>query len=218
MLKAVIFDMDGLLIDSEPFWREAEMKVFIRYGIRLSEAECIKTTGMRIDEVVRYWSKVYPETNLQIQKVANEIVQEVIALVKEKGKEMPGVREIIRFFKSRSLKLAVASASNFELIHTVVDKLQIRHEFDHIESAEKMQHGKPHPEVFLTTAEKLGIDPTECLVFEDSVFGVIAARAARMKVVAVPEKHNFDLTDYCIAQLKIPSLEWFTNSHFESLN
>lgn len=218
MITAVIFDMDGLLIDSEPFWREAEMKVFIGYGIKLSETECRKTMGMRIDEVVKYWSLIYPEAQLNISKIANEIIQEVIALVNKKGKELPGVIKTIRFFKDKGFKIAVASASNFELINTVVDKLGIREYFDHIESAEKLKYGKPHPEVFLTTAQKLNVEPMQCLVFEDSIFGVIAARAAHMKVVAVPDKANFEHTDYAIAHLKIPSLEWFSESHFESLN
>lgn len=217
MIEAIIFDMDGLLIDSEPFWRLAEIKVFKEYGITLTEKDCRKTTGMRVDEVVKHWAGVYPQSRLNVQVVVADILDSVARLITEKGAPLPGVMEAIDFCKEKDLKKAVASASNYALIYKVLDHLKIKNEFDVIQSAEHMDYGKPHPEVFIETAHKLNVNPENCLVFEDSVPGVIAAKAARMKVIAVPDHENFNKKGYCIANHKLESLKDFNAEIFNAL-
>lgn len=218
MIKAVIFDMDGLLIDSEPFWRASEIKVFETYGINLTDDDCRKTTGMRVEEVVKYWAGVYPQKNIDIQKTVQQINNNVIYLVNQSGQALPGVYNTINFFKQKGLPMALASASGNNIIDAVTQKLDIKKELKIIQSAEFMRFGKPHPEIFITTADKLNVNVQNCLVFEDSVFGVIAARAALMKVVAVPEHANYNKIDYSIANHKIKSLESFNAELFEKLN
>lgn len=218
MIKAVIFDMDGLIIDSEPFWRESEISVFKRNGIVLSENDCRKTTGMRIDEVVKYWSRIFPEAKLNVDSIVKDIMIEMVTAIKKHGKAMPGLMELIQFFKNKNIPMALASASQFILINAVIDKLDLKSYLSVVESAENMQYGKPHPEIFISTAKKLNIEPENCLVFEDSLFGVLAGKAARMKVVAVPELINYNKKEYAIADFKIASLEWFNSSIFEQLN
>jgi len=218
MIKAVIFDMDGLIIDSEPFWRESEISVFKKNGIELTEDECRKTTGMRIDEVVKYWSRVYPQANLNVDNIVREIMEEMVTAIKKHGSAMPGLMALIEFFKNKNIPMALASASQFILINAVVEKLKLHHDLNIIESAENMQYGKPHPEIFISTAKKLHVEPENCLVFEDSIFGVLAGKAARMKVIAVPELINYNKREYAIADFKIASLEWFNSSIFDQLN
>lgn len=218
MIKAVIFDMDGLIIDSEPFWRKSEISVFKRNGIVLSENDCRKTTGMRIDEVVKYWSRVFPEANLKIESIVSDIMTEMVTAITRHGKAMPGLMQLIQFFKDKNLPMALASASQFILINAVVKKLNLQDDLSVIESAENMQYGKPHPEIFISTAKKLNVEPENCLVFEDSLFGVLAGKAARMKVVAVPELINYNKKEFAIADFKIASLEWFNSSIFDQLN
>lgn len=217
MIKAVIFDMDGLLIDSEPFWRESEMAVFADNGVYLTEDDCRKTTGMRIDEVVRYWDKVYPKIELNVNVVVEAIMDKMVSGISKNGEAMPGVYKCIQLLKDLNLPMALASASQFRLINAVVDKLDLRSVFSVIESAENMAYGKPHPEIFIETAKKLKVNPDECLVFEDSIFGVIAAKAARMKVIAVPEIKNYRCREFAVADFKIASLEWFTTSFLDEL-
>ncbi len=217
MIEAVIFDMDGLLIDSEPLWRKAEIDVFGKRGIVLTEDDCRKTTGMRVDEVIKHWANIYPNVNLNVNDTLTEIMTLVTSLVIEHGEALPGVYNIIEFFKEKNIPVAVASASNLNLIKTVVKKLNIEQEFVTIESAEKLQYGKPHPEIFLTTAKKLNTKPENCLVFEDSIFGVLAGKAAKMKVVAIPEEANYQKKEFVIADAKLASLELFNNSLFEKL-
>lgn len=216
MIEAVIFDMDGLLIDSEPFWREAEIAIFKEHGISLSEDDCRGTTGMRVDEVVNYWSGIYPEANLQVNEVVDAIMREVTRLVETKGKPLPGVVSLLEKLKSRQVPVALASASSYALINAVLKKLQIADFFQVVQSAEHMEFGKPHPQVFLEAARRLKVAPERCLVFEDSVYGVIAGKAAKMKVVAVPDGENFEKQGYCIADYKLNSLEQFDEALFAS--
>lgn len=190
MIKAVIFDMDGLIIDSEPFWRRAEIKVFSTVGIKLTESDCIKTIGYRIDEVVEFWYKQFPWHNKSKKQIEEEIVTEVINEVNISGKPLPGVIETIKKLHNQNIPLAIASSSALKIINAVVHKLELNNYFDLYHSAEFEDFGKPHPQVFISTAKKLGIAPEECLVFEDSPSGVIAGIAAKMRVIAIPEEAN----------------------------
>ena len=207
MIEAVIFDMDGLLVDSEPFWREAEVRVFGPLGIHLTEEQCRSTTGMRVEEVVLHWAARNPGKISDIELTVNNIIYEVMQMVEAEGKALPGVFKAIELFTSKGLPLAIASASSYALIYQVVKKLGVESKFKVIQSAEHMRYGKPHPEVFLAAAELLQIDPTKCLVLEDSIYGVIAGKAARMRVIAVPDPEHFNHKEYIIADAKLNSLE-----------
>jgi len=217
MIKAVIFDMDGLLIDSEPFWRKADIDIFGTMGITLTEEDCATTAGMRVDEVVRHWAIKNPDVKISEKKIEKEIIEYVGNLIDKKGVAMNGATSVISFFKNKNIQLALASASSSYLINKVLVRLKLASEFSVIKSAEFMAYGKPHPEIFLETAKELNIRPEACLVFEDSVFGVIAAKAAKMQVVAVPDKENFNKNGYSIADLKLKSLDDFSNKTWNDL-
>jgi beta-phosphoglucomutase-like phosphatase (HAD superfamily) len=185
-LQAVVFDVDGILIDSEPFWRESEIEIFGRHGLRLTEQECMLTTGMRIQEVTRYWFERRPWKGGSTEELAADILNGVIERIRDRGIPMPGLFDAIRLFESRSLRLALASSSPFSLIDAVVDRLKIRPHFEAICSAENEVRGKPHPDVYLSAARKLGLAPGQCLAIEDSIAGVTSAKAAGMTCIAVP--------------------------------
>ncbi len=187
VLKAVIFDMDGVLIDSEPFWREAEIRVFETIGIQLTHEMCIETMGLRLDEAVEYWLKLHGRQLSLGGDLAEKIVEEVISQIEENGILMTGVEESLEFFKHKRTKFALASSSAYKIISAVVDKFDLRRRFEVIYSAEEEEFGKPHPGIYLTAARKLGVNPKECLAIEDSRNGVLAAKAARMKCIAIPE-------------------------------
>lgn len=192
-MKAVIFDMDGVLIDSEPLWKIAEIEGFGKVGLNLTKTDCEETVGLRIDEVVRLWHRKVGWNTLSVEQVADDIVDVLIREIYEQGKALSGVYESLDMLRNAGYKIALATSSYQRIIHAVLDKLQIAHYFDEIHSAEFEKLGKPHPAVFLTTAEKLGVHPVDCLVIEDSFNGVLAAKSARMKVIAIPEKsHAYD--------------------------
>ncbi|MFI5204088.1 MAG: hexitol phosphatase HxpB [Flavobacteriales bacterium] len=217
-LQAVIFDMDGLLINSEPMWREAEKKVFAKVGIQLTDEMCFQTVGLRIDEVVEYWYRKYPWQAGSHEEIKNEVVQKVIELVKKGGEALPGVYETLDFFEKRKIPMAIASASPLVIINEVVNKLHIVTRFSVIHSAELEEFGKPHPVVYLSAARMLNVQPYECLVFEDSFNGIVAARAARMKVIAVPEDIHYGEPHFAAAHLVLKSLTEFNEEIFNSIS
>lgn len=185
---AVIFDMDGVLIDSEPLWKIAMEEVFRSVGSNLTKADFQKTVGLRIDEVVRFWHQHEGWKNVTPEKIEQDIVNRMVSLIKAHGKPLEGVPETLRFLSENNKKIGLATSSYAILIDAVLEVLELSSFFDFTHSAEHEDFGKPHPAVYLTTAEKLGVSPVRCLVVEDSLNGIISAKAARMKVVCIPEK------------------------------
>jgi HAD superfamily hydrolase (TIGR01509 family) len=168
--------------------------------------------------LVRHWHERHPWEQRTLREVENEIVQAVEDLVNARGTAMEGVPEILDFFRQQGLRIALASSSKLRLIHCVLAKLGIREAFEVVHSAELEEYGKPHPAIFLSTARQLGVAPTQCLVFEDSFNGLISAKAARMKTVAVPEGEAYSQPRFDIADLKLRSLRDFTPDLFAQLN
>ncbi len=218
MIKAVIFDMDGLLIDSEPLWRKAESKVFNQSGIPLTLDNCRETAGLRIDEVVDYWESKYSFEGLVKEKIVSDILEEVIGLIKSEGEAMSGVDKIISLFESQKIPLAIASSSPMNVISAVLERINVKDKMQIIHSAEHEPFGKPHPGVYITTAQKLGVSPSECLTFEDSKNGVLSAKSAKMKCVAVPDPVSFSDKQFGVADLVIKTLDDFTLENFNTLN
>lgn len=206
MIKAVIYDMDGLIIDSEPLWREAEIAIFQSIGVPMTEVMCLEVKGTRLDEVVHYWHLRYPWEGPSKKEIENKIIDEMIRLIMEKGQPLPGVHESLSLFKALGLKIALASSSSSRIIEAVLKTMQIKEAFEIIQSAETEPFGKPHPGVFITTANKLSIEVSDCLVLEDSLNGVIAGLAAKMKVIAIPESVEQHDVRFNVAHKQLNSL------------
>jgi mannitol-1-/sugar-/sorbitol-6-/2-deoxyglucose-6-phosphatase len=209
--NTVIFDMDGLLIDSEPLWNEAADEIFKQYGISISTEQYSTTTGMRIKEFVLYWFRVNSIPAANAAAAEEKIIQLVIDKVKSKGKAMQGLQHIFNFFISRQYKIGLASSSPMSLIDVVIDKLGIRNHLNAVCSAAHLPYGKPHPQVYLDCAAALDSDPHHCICFEDSFNGLIAAKAAGMKCVVIPAPHDSGKPKFSAADLKISSLQNFND-------
>ena len=217
MLHTVIFDMDGLLIDSEPLWGEAMNEVFSGMGIHLGREQFALTTGLRTNEVVDYWYHHLGWEEKTPAIVTQEIVELVTRKILDQGNPMDGLEYILEFFKARDFKIGLASSSPMALIISVLEHIHIRSYFQAVYSAEYEDYGKPHPAVYLACARELGSKPLECIVFEDSVTGLIAAKAARMKTVAVPEAHRRSDPRYVLADMRLDSLKAFTEKSLHEL-
>ncbi len=218
MLSAALFDMDGLLVDSEPLWREAEVQVFSAYGVPLREADCETTSGLRLDEVVAHWKRHFAFDAVSDAVLVEQIVEAVVALLREKVVAKPGVAEVLDRVHARGWKVALASSSATRIIDAAIDTIGIGHRFHARISAHGLEHGKPHPAVFLKAAATLGVDPTSCIVFEDSMFGVVAARAARMACIAVPDAHQKGDPRYVIADATLDTLALVTDELLDRLD
>ena len=205
--EAVIFDMDGVLIDSEPVWKIAMGEVFHSVGCPLTVKDFQQTVGLRIDEVITYWYKHSPWEGVSPEEVEQRIVDKMVELITANGKPLIGVLETLEFLKQKGLKIGLATSSYSVLIDCVLKTLNIKHYFDFTHSAEHESYGKPHPAVYLTTAEKLGVNPLKCLVIEDSINGVISGKAARMKVVCIPEKTHYPNPKLILADFTFDTME-----------
>ena len=203
---AVIFDMDGVLIDSEPLWRVAETRAMNDVGVPMREEDGLLTMGLRTDEVVEFWYARHPWQTPSKKEVEAAIVRGVIALIEEQGSAMPGAVEAVSWLSAAGVKLGLASSSATEIIESVLRKLDLARFFAVVQSAEHEPYGKPHPAVYIECARRLGVPPDRCLAIEDSPAGVLAAKAARMTCIAIPAPELSDDNRYCIADARLESL------------
>lgn len=197
-IAAAIFDMDGLLIDSEPLWQDAEMACFRPLGVPVTRDLCRATAGHRIDEVVGLWHARFGWDGPGIDEMVERVLAEVTRLILARSEALPGVHATMGALRQRAIPMAIASSSPPALIAAVVEKLELAPYLELTHSGIHETRGKPDPAVFLTTARKLGVAPEHCLVFEDAPAGVSAARSAGMHVIAVPSV--FDPADPAFEQ------------------
>lgn len=205
-IQAVIFDMDGVLIDSEPLWQRVEYEVLSALGVPVTIATIQQTTGLRIDQCVDYWYHKAPWPDYDNATVSQTIVDRVASDILIRGEAMLGVHEAIAHCQALGLKIGLATSSFYTIIEAVLTKLGLSDQFMAVQSAEGLAYGKPHPEVYLNCAKALGIDPRYCLAIEDSFNGLIAARAANMQTVAIPTPEQRGDAKWVVAHHQAESL------------
>ncbi|MBS1652240.1 MAG: hexitol phosphatase HxpB [Bacteroidetes bacterium] len=196
---AAIFDMDGILIDSEPFWRIAMIESFKSINIPFTDDDCKKTTGMRFTDVVNFWFKKYSISSVDNTSFENGVINKLVFLLKQNGKAIHNVNKLILRLKEAGFTLGLATSSPKKLMLEVVNILNMNDTFAVLESAQRLKFAKPHPQVFLNCAKKLNVMPQQCIVFEDSLNGVIASKAAQMFTIAVPDIENYNDKRFSIA-------------------
>ncbi|EPR9140728.1 hexitol phosphatase HxpB [Cronobacter sakazakii] len=205
-ILAAIFDMDGLLIDSEPLWDQAELEVMATLGVDTSRRhELPDTLGLRIDLVVALWFAQQPWNGPSLDEVTQRIITRAMTLVEEKRPLLPGVADAIALCKAQGLKVGLASASPLRMLERVLTLFDLREQFDVLASAEHLPYSKPHPQVYLDAAAKLGVDPLCCVTLEDSVNGMVATKAARMRSIVVPAEENRSDARWALANVRLNS-------------
>ncbi|QKJ86998.1 2-deoxyglucose-6-phosphatase [Paramixta manurensis] len=211
---AAIFDMDGLLVDSEPLWDRAERDILATLDIDLSRAgELPDTLGLRIDQVVRMWYETVPWNGPSLPEVTQRIITRAINLVEETRPLLPGVEHALQLCHANGLKVGLASASPLHMLERVLELFNLRHYFAVVASAEALPYSKPHPQVYLDAAAGLGVDPLNCVTLEDSVNGMVATKAARMRSIVVPAAEYRDDKRWALADVKLGSLEQLARQH-----
>jgi sugar-phosphatase len=216
-LNTVIFDMDGLLIDSEPCWQEAGMETLLQFNVTLTPVQYHHTTGLRTREWLDYWFGHFGIGKETIPAAEAALHKNVIEKIKTKAAPLPGIYEALEYFKAQKFCIGLATSSPLSLVQVVVDKLNIGSYFETVASAEHLPYGKPHPQVYMDCIRALDANPLQCLAFEDSFNGLIAAKAARMKCVVVPVRDQAHLPKWGAADLKLNSLLEFGDDQLSTL-
>jgi sugar-phosphatase len=206
-IRSIIYDMDGLLIDSEPLWRQAAREILAELEIQMDEEAYAATIGLRTREFLQHWFTIHHVNQELIPAYETKITTRVIELVSSEGMLMPGVQASLDLFRQRKFNIGLATSSPMDLVEAMLKRTGLQGAFDALTSAAELPYGKPHPEVYLNCAIKLGSHPLECLCLEDSFNGMIAAKAARMKCIVVPEPSVFTQDRWLAADLKLASLE-----------
>ena len=204
MIKAIIFDVDGLLLDSEPIWSIADRELLKRRGIDYRDELKTKIVGKgqveSAQNVKDYYQLPDPLDDLvrERRKLLNELLKANLRL-------MPGAKELINLLVKNNFYLAIASSQSQEIIDLTIRTFALGGKFSVIVYGDEVEHGKPEPDIFILAAERLAIAPEEALVLEDSQNGAIAAKKAGMKVIVIPNQYNrgqeFPQADLVVATL-----------------
>lgn len=202
-MKAIIFDMDGVLVDSEPFHVEIEKSLFKRFRLNISDEEHTAYMGKATDVM---WSEIIKNKNLSLD------VAEMVSVNYQESKKffsslsridpMPGVVDLLDELKNKGVPMAVASSSDKEAIELIMDKSGLKKYFRHVVNSNRVGKSKPEPDIFLFTAQLLDVDPESCVVIEDSTNGIKAAKAANMYCVAYSGASSAN-QDQSLADMKV---------------
>jgi sugar-phosphatase len=217
VIRACVFDMDGVLIDTEPVWRRVERDVFARVGVELSEEQLRETWGLRIEDLVEHWYRARGWKDVRPRAVEHEIVREMAEHVRTAGLPLPGAVEALRMAHDAGLRVGIASSSSRPIIDAVVERLGITAEVDGTFTADEETLGKPDPAVYLTAARTLGVEPSECVAVEDSPFGVVSAKRAGMLCIGVRTEAVDAAAIAADADLMIDSLRALTRDLLQRL-
>ena len=212
--KAAIWDMDGVIADTAPYHLKAWQEVFQKRGVNFTEEDFRRSFGQRNDTII----------NNTLGRDASPAEIEAISVAKEKNfrqrirhniKPLPGVIKLIDSLKEHGFRMALASSAPVENIQLLTIGLGINNYFQSVISDDDVTEGKPDPQVFLLAAQELGVDPENCIVIEDAVAGVIAAKRAGMCCLAITNTHPRDsLTE---ADLVVDTLEAVSANDLEGL-
>jgi beta-phosphoglucomutase family hydrolase len=212
--KVVIWDMDGVIADTAPYHLKAWQEVFREKGLNFTGEDFRHTFGQRNDTIIK--SALGGEISRhEIDAIANEKEESFRRRIKQKLKPLPGVIELMTSLKKRGFQMALASSAPIENIQLVIETLGMNDCFQSIICDRDVTEGKPSPQVFLLAAERLGVEPKDCIVIEDAVAGVTAAKRAGMYCLAVTGTHpRHSLTE---ADLVVDTLEAVSANNLEGL-
>jgi len=204
LITAILFDLDGLMVDSEPHALATWSWVLARRGVQLDQATADATLGLRLDETARLLIERF---SLSDDPVALGAEKSVLQIERLDGnvRPLPGLFELIAALDARGVKRAIASSGVRRYVEAVLESIGLRERFETIVTGDEVANGKPAPDVFLLAAERLSVAPPACLVLEDAPNGVAAAKAAGMRCVAVPNVFTRSL-DLSAADHILPSL------------
>lgn len=205
MIEAVVFDMDGLMFDSEPLYFEVGRQVLARRGKEMTRELANAMMGLRRGEaleVMRAWHSMEDAVEV-LDRETEELYFEVVGA---RLKPMAGLLELLALLERRGLPRAVATSSARRYADHALVRFDLTDQFAFILAAEDVSEGKPHPEIYQRAAERFGLPPAQMLVLEDSQAGLRSAKAAGARCVVIPQQHN-NGQDFSMADARVRSLD-----------
>jgi beta-phosphoglucomutase family hydrolase len=184
MLKAIIFDMDGVLINSTKYIHEAHNSLLKKSGIKIDEKETKRCLGLSLRDKLLRWKKEYGLV-YELKDFAARSAEIQFKLMQKEFKKDKELRRFLSEVKKNNIKLAIGTGSGRLRAEMILKAMDIRKYLDVIVTADEVENHKPHPDIFLKAAKKLGVNPKDCVVFEDAADGVSAAKKGKMKAVAM---------------------------------
>lgn len=213
MIKAVIFDMDGVMIDSEPLWEKTEKIMMARKGLVYNPVYREKIVGLGQKESAVLLKETF-SLNENIEDIIDQRISVLLDIYDRELSLVRGLTELLDSVSKSTLKVALASSSPLKVIEFVLSKFDLNKYFDLVVSGDKVEHGKPSPDIYNYTAERLGLECDECVVIEDSINGVISAKSAGMYCIAIPDKRlnpdGFKKADIIMSNLKCVDMQLLT--------
>jgi HAD superfamily hydrolase (TIGR01509 family) len=195
LLRSIIFDLDGVLADSEPWWNQIDAKLLAEYGVTYRGEYHQNVVGVSYRLAVEFYKKAFglSVATEEVMRRRGEIATEFFA---DRVGLFPHVKEVLQELRQMKLHLAVATSSVSASARPFLDRHHLTGFFEVIVTGEEVERGKPAPDIYLCAAQHLGISSDACLVVEDALPGVAAAKAASMRVAAIPDRRFVDLRDY----------------------
>lgn len=192
-IKAVLFDMDGLMVDTESLATEAFIHSAKKQGYDMTKEETLSVLGFTTKSIYEFWENYFKNSDVSGKQLVDDHYKYIENILFTTGpRKMPYIEELLKYLKESNYKVAVASSSNMNHIINNMEKTGLKKYIDEFASGAEVENGKPAPDVFLLAAERLGVKPEECLVLEDSKAGVIAGSSAGAKVIMVPDMFKPD--------------------------
>src|SRR2546421_1914765 len=193
--RAVIFDLDGVLADSEPWWNEIDSKLLAAYGVTYRGEYHRKVLGVSYRIAVEFYKKAF-NLSVSIDELMQRRAAIAIDFFANRVGLFPSAKEVLQKLRQMYLRLAVATSSVSASARPFLDRHGLTPFFDVIVTGDEIERGKPHPDIYLRAADKLGVAVNECLVVEDALSGIAAGNAAGMRVAAIPDRRFVDARDY----------------------
>lgn len=192
-IKAVLFDMDGLMVDTESLSTEAFINSAKAQGYNMTKEETLKVLGFTKANIYQFWIDYFQGTNVDGKKLVDDHYEYIENVLYTVGPEkMPYVEELLKYLRENNYKIAVASSSDTADIKNNLEKTKLEKYIDEIASGAEVENGKPAPDVFLLAAKRLGVDPKDCLILEDSKAGIKAGKASGAMLFMVPDMFTVD--------------------------
>jgi len=212
LFRAVIFDLDGVLADSELWWSEIDAKLLAQYGVNYRGEYHRNVLGVSYRLAVEFYKKVF-DLSVPAEEMMRQRAEIAIDFFANRVGLFPSAKRVLKELRQMNLRLAVATSSVSASVRPFLNRHNLTSSFDVIVTGDEIERGKPQPDIYLRAAEKLSLAADECLVIEDALSGIAAAKAAKMRVAAIPDTRFVDPrefekeADYLLSSLsEIPAL------------